>query len=415
MKGYDNDPTYSPDGRYLAFHSMERPSFESDRNRIMLFDRNKGSMSELTTNLDQTTHGAQWAADSSRLYFASEWRGTDQIFAIDLATKTTTQLTDGRANWSLRDVSADGSKLALSRQTMIRPGEIGVMPAKGGKFKQLTDVNAEHYSKLQLPSVKERWVRATDGKMIHNWVIYPPHFDSKKKYPMLTYFQGGPQGQIGQWFSFRWNFHLMAAQGYIVLAVNRRGLPGFGRAWNDQISKDWGGQCMRDILSSTDDMLTEPYVDAKRVAGVGASFGGYTAYWMAGHAEDRFCSLIAHAGVFNLESMYGVTEEHFFVNWDIGGPYWRSEKLKKAYDDFSPHRYIKNWRTPMLVIHGEKDFRVPIGEGMQAFTAAQLKGVPSRFLYFPNEGHWILSPQNGVLWHRVFFEWLARTCKPSMK
>ncbi|MCB9834023.1 MAG: S9 family peptidase [Planctomycetes bacterium] len=411
MDGYDNDPVYSPDGRWLLFHSMERAGFESDRNRIMLCDRESGAISELSAGLDQMAHGSLWAPDSSRVYFSSEWRGCDQLFSLDLGTRTLTQLTKGWFNHDLRDVSPDGKTLLVGRQSMIRPTELGQVPAAGGGWTALTDLNADLYGELELPSVTERWVRATDGKMIHNWVVLPPNFDPKKRYPMLVYFQGGPQGQIGQWFSFRWNFHLMAAQGYVVLAVNRRGLPGFGRAWNDAISKDWGGQAMKDILAATDDLVTEPWIDARRVGGIGASFGGYTAYWMMGNAGDRFAAMIAHAGVFNLESMYGVTEELFFVNWDIGGPYWRSAELKKAYDRFSPHRFIGNWKTPLLVIHGEKDFRVPVGEGMQAFSAAQLQGVPSRFLYFPDECHWVLGPQNGVLWHRVFFDWLDRWLK----
>jgi dipeptidyl aminopeptidase/acylaminoacyl peptidase len=227
---------------------------------------------------------------------------------------------------------------------------------------------------------------------------------------MLTYCQGGPQSQIGQSFSYRWNFHLMAAKGYVVLAVNRRGLPGFCQAWNDEISGDWGGQAMQDVLAATDEMMTESYVDRRRLAAVGASFGGYTVYWLMGHHEDRFRCMIAHCGVFNLESMYGSTEELFFVNYDMGGPYWRSDALQTRYAQFSPHRFVAKWKTPLLVIHGEKDFRVPVTQGMEAFTAAQVEGIPSRFLYFPNEGHWVTSPQNSVLWQRVFFDWLDRYC-----
>ena len=271
------------------------------------------------------------------------------------------------------------------------------------------------YENLELPKIEERWVDATDGKKIHCWVIHLPGFDaeSERKWPLLTYCQGGPQGQIGQWFSYRWNFHLMAAKGYVIMAPNRRGLPGFGRQWNDQISGDWGGQAMKDLLSATDNMIAEPYIDGKRVGAIGASFGGYTVYWMMGNHNKRFCTMIAHCGVFNLESMYGSTEELFFVDWDLGGPYWESDEVKKEYDQFSPNRFIGKWDTPLLVIHGQKDFRVPVTQGMEAFTAAQVKGVPSRFLYYPNEGHWVQKPQNGVLWHRVFFDWLDRSCKPQ--
>ena len=413
MDGYDNDPVYSPDGKLLAFSSMERPGFESDRNRIMIYDRSSGSIDELTVGLDRTTHGATWMPDSSAVLFVSEHRGTNQIFRITLGRRGETQVTRGRYNWSLRDVSANCETFLAARSSMLRPYELLTLPHDGGEARIITGVNDAIYEILELPRIEERWVRASDGEQIHSWVIYPPGFDASKKYPMLTYCQGGPQGQIGQWFSYRWNFHLMAAQGYVVLAVNRRGLPGFGRKWNDDISGDWGGQAMRDILSATDDMITEPYVDPERVGAIGASFGGYTVYWLMGNSADRFCTMIAHCGVFNLESMYGSTEELFFVNWDLGGPYWKSSAIQRDYDRFSPHRFVRGWRTPLLVIHGEKDFRVPVTQGMEAFTAAQVEGVPSRFLYFPNEGHWVLGPQNGVLWHRVFFEWLARTCKPE--
>ena len=416
MDGYDNDPVYSPDGRYLAFHSMERPGFEADRNRIMLYYRANGQITELTSGLDQQAHGAMWSPDGARMYFTSERRGTDQIFSIEVQSPgQARQISRGRHNWTLRGVFAgqNADRVLVTRQDMLRPHELGELDADQGDLLWLSGVNDAIYRSLELPTIRERWVRASDNAMIHNWVIYPPDFDPKsdKKWPVLTYCQGGPQGQIGQWFSYRWNFHLMAAQGYIVLAVNRRGLPGFGQAWNDQISGDWGGQAMQDILAATDSMLSEPYVDAKRLGAIGASFGGYTVYWLMGNHQDRFKTMIAHCGVFNLESMYGSTEELFFVNWDLGGPYWKSREAQEKYDRFSPHRFVGNWKTPLLVIHGEKDFRVPVTQGMEAFTAAQVNGVPSRFLYFPGEGHWVLKPQNGVLWHRVFFDWLDRSLK----
>lgn len=406
--GYDMEPVYSPDGRWLAFHSMERPGFESDRNRILLHDRRSGAIFDLTEGLDQTAHGATFAPDSQSVYFMSEWRGTDQIFRIDLRDRTLTQVTRGQYNWRLDGVSKDGTSLVLGRQSMLRPTELYRWDLKTAAATRLTGFNDEHYKDLALPRIEERWTVSSDGEKVHSWVILPPDFDGESKIPLITYCQGGPQGQIGQWFSYRWSFHLMAAQGYAVVAPNRRGLPGFGRAWNDQISGDWGGQAMQDILAVTDDMLTEPWVDADKLSAVGASFGGYTVYWLMGHHEDRFQAMIAHCGVFNLESMYGSTEELFFVNWDLGGPYWRSDALQADYDRFSPHRFVRNWKTPLLVIHGERDFRVPVTQGMEAFTAAQVEGVPSRFLYFPDEGHWVLSPQNGVLWHRVFFDWLQR-------
>ena len=408
MEGYDNDPVYSPDGKLLAFHSMQRPSFEADRNRVMIYNLATKGIHDATVGLDQTAHGATWLPDSSGILFGSEHRGTNQIFKTTFANKKTVQVSQGRYNWSLVDVLPGGEKAIVTQTNMERPAELATLSLKDGVFETLTDVNDEIYEHLELPTVEERWVDATDGKKIHCWVIYPPDFDPAKKYPMLTYCQGGPQGQIGQWFSYRWNFHLMAAQGYIVLAPNRRGLPGFGREWNDQISTDWGGQAMQDILAANDDLVKEPYIDKQHVAAIGASFGGYTVYWMMGNAGDRFCCMIAHCGVFNLESMYGSTEELFFVNWDMGGPYWKNDRVKQDYERFSPHEYVENWKTPLMVIHGEKDFRVPVTQGMEAFTAAQVQGVESRFLYFPDEGHWVMSPQNGVLWHRTFFDWLDR-------
>jgi dipeptidyl aminopeptidase/acylaminoacyl peptidase len=295
---------------------------------------------------------------------------------------------------------------------MLRPHELSLLNVNDTTSHVVTHLNDQALSALELPQVTERRVMASDGQLIHCWVIYPPDFDPHKKWPLITYCEGGPQSQIGQWFSYRWNFHLMAANGYVIVAPNRRGLPGFGSAWNDQISGDWGGQAMQDILAATDAMMVEPYIDTQRMAAVGASFGGYSVYWLMGHHQDRFRCMIAHAGVFNLESMYGSTEEIWFSNWDLGGPYWQSPEVQQAYDRFSPHRFVKNWRTPLLVVHGEQDFRIPVTQGMEAFTAAQLNGVPSRFLYFPAEGHWVMNPQNGILWHRVFFEWLDRYCKP---
>lgn len=410
MNGYDKEPVYSPNGDTIAFLSMERPGFESDRNRIMLYDKSSDEIRELTVGLDQTAHSPTWSPDGSRIYFSSEQLGTDQLFSMRIKGRALRQLTGGQYNWNIRGVTPDGKTMLVGRRDMIRPWELYTMPSSGGDATRLTGVNDEHYANLDTPTVVERWVRSTDGANVHNWVIYPPNFDPKKKYPMLTYCQGGPQGQVGQWFSYRWNFHLMAANDYVIVAVNRRGLPGFGREWNDQISKDWGGQAMQDILAAHDDMLAEPYIDADRCAAIGASFGGYTAYWLMGNGDDRFATIISHAGLFNLESMYACTEELFFVNWDVGGPYWKSAELKAAYDKFSPSRFVGNWKTPLLVIHGEKDFRVPVNQGIEAFTAAQIEGIPSRFLYYPEEGHWILSPQNGVLWHRVFFEWLDRWC-----
>lgn len=415
MPGYDMEPRYSPDGKSLAFHSMQRAGFESDRNRIMLYDRANGGLREVTSGLDQTAHNATWSEDSKSIFFYSETRGTTQVYEIDVESSALQQVSTGRFDYSVVAEIPSSNMLLVRQQNMLRPTELALVNLDTRETVTITDVNGEIYSNLELPTIEERFFTATDGKQIQNWVILPPEYDenSDQKWPMLTYCQGGPQGQIGQWFSYRWNFHLMAAKGYVVLAVNRRGLPGFGREWNDQISKDWGGQAMQDILASTDGMLADPKIDPKRVAAVGASFGGYTVYWLMGNSNDRFCSMIAHCGVYNLESMYGATEELFFVNWDLGGPFWESSELAEKYTKFSPHRFAGKWKTPLMVIHGEKDFRVPVTQGMEAFTAAQVQGVPSRFLYFPEEGHWVASPQNGVLWERVFFDWLDEYCKPE--
>ncbi|MEM7454369.1 MAG: S9 family peptidase [Planctomycetota bacterium] len=411
--GYDNNPVYSPNGQYLAYQSMERASFESDRNRIMIIDRATGQQRDLTAGLDQTTHEPTWLPDSSGMLFSSEYRGTNQIFKVALDSPGVTQVSSGRVKINLQEVFNHRNSALVSKMSMLRPRELSVLSLDEGVDRVVTHINDMIYANLELPRIEERWVDATDGKKIHCWVIMPPDFDpaAEKKWPMLAYFQGGPQGQIGQWFSFRWNFHMMAANGYVVVAPNRRGLPGFGREWNDQISGDWGGQAMQDLLSATDAMTKEPYIDAERVAGIGASFGGYTAYWMMGNHNDRYCAMISHCGVYNLESMYGSTEELFFVNWDLGGPFWSDPAVKEKYEQFSPHNFAGKWSIPLLVIHGEKDFRVPITQGMEAFTAAQVQDVPSRFLYFPNEGHWVMSPQNSIVWFRVFFEWLDEHCK----
>ncbi len=415
MGGFDIDPVYSPDGTRMAWLSMERPGFESDRNRIFVRDRVAGTATEITVGFDQNASGPAWSPDSQTIWFTTDRHGTTQIYGVAADGGSRPKAaTSGRWHFGGLNVGPGGDALYATRMQTERPNEI-VRVALGGEASEgtaLSDENGDIYASLALPTVLERWTKATDGQSIHSWIVYPPDFDPSKKYPMLTYCQGGPQGQVGQWFSYRWNFHLMAAQGYIVAAINRRGLPGFGRAWNDQISGDWGGQAMQDLLSVTDDLFTEPYVDRDRTAAIGASFGGYTTFWLMGHdEEDRFKAMVSHCGVFNLESMYLSTEELWFPNWDAGGPYWRmnaSEREKLA--AFSPHRHVEKWDTPLLVIHGQRDYRVPFEQGLQAFTAAQVQGVPSRLLYYPNEGHWIMRPQNGVLWHRVFFDWLGRYC-----
>lgn len=410
LPGYDLEPRYSPDGRWIAFSSMAHAGFESDRVRLMLHDRETGKNRELLPEFDASPHDLVWTADSTRLFFTVDTEGTTQLYTVALERPNAVPVTSGRHRLSGLQVTPDGQSVYALRTTTERAAEVVRVDVQNGRIAPVTDVNHDAYDGLSLPEVSAEWFQTTDGKKVHAWIVKPPDFDPNKRYPMLLYCQGGPQSMVGQWFSYRWNFHLMAAEGYIVAAVNRRGLPGFGQAWNDQISRDWGGQAMQDLLSVTDQMAARDYVDETRIAAVGASYGGYTVYWLMGNGGDRFACMISHCGVFNLESMYLATEELFFVNWDLGGPYWISPAVAEDYQRFSPHRYVQNWKTPLLVIHGERDFRVPYDQGLQAFTAAQVQGVPSRLLVFPDEGHWVLKPQNGVLWQREFFAWLDRYC-----
>jgi len=390
---------------------MERAGFESDRTRLFIYDFQTKEKWELTKNLDHEANQPQWSKDGKTIYFITGEKATYQMGAMDMATKKFRFITSGVHNYNDLKV-ADNQTLIGARTSMSAPQELYKVDLKTGAQTQITRINGELMSQMKMGEVKERWVKTTDGKNMLVWMIYPPDFDPTKKYPTLLYCQGGPQSAVSQFWSYRWNFQLMAANGYIVVAPNRRGLPSFGQEWNDEISGDWGGQPMQDYLSAIDDASKESYVDKDRLGAVGASYGGYSVYWLAGNHNKRFKSFVAHAGLFNLESWYGTTEEMFFANHDIGGAYW-DPKLKEEYLKNSPHNFVQNWDTPILVIHGEKDFRVPIGEGMQAFQAAQLKGLQSKFLYFPDEGHWVLKPQNGLLWHREFFNWLDKTLKNS--
>lgn len=411
MEGYDVEPVFSPDGGRIAWLSMRRDGYESDRNRLFVHDFGANERVELTAAYDNDAHSPVWAEDGRALYFTSETQGTIQIFRVSASGGDVRQVTEGTFDYVSLDVALlEGREtLVAGRRSMSAPTEIFRVDPGTGEADRLTHLNREVLKDVELGRVEKRVVTASDGADILTWVIFPPGFDPSRSYPALLYAQGGPQGTVSQFFSYRWNFQLMAANGYIVVAPNRRGVPSFGQAFKEQISGDWGGQAMQDLLAAIDAVAAEPYVDESRLGAIGASFGGYSVFWLAGHHEGRFETFVAHAGVFNLESMYGATEELFFVNFDLGGPYWRNPE---SYEAFSPHRFVRNWDTPILVIHGQKDFRVPVTEGMQAFTAAQVQGVPSRFLYYPGEGHWILTPQNGILWHRVFFDWLGRYLKP---
>jgi dipeptidyl aminopeptidase/acylaminoacyl peptidase len=404
MNGYDLEPVFSPNGRYVAWNSMAKPGYEADRNRVFVYDLMSSQRWEMTEGLDRNANHPQWSKDSKKMYFTSEDQGTVQLFEVNFERKgRLRQMTNGFYDYGHFIVTSDN--VVVVRASMSAPHEIFRVTLDAGRNLPITQVNKELLAGIKLGEVRKRNVKTSDGKRMLTWVIYPPFFDESKEYPALLYCQGGPQSTVSQFWSYRWNFQMMAANDYIVVAPNRRGLPSFGQAWNDQIAQDWGGQAMQDLLSAIDDVKQEPYVDADRLGAVGASYGGYSVYWLAGNHEKRFKSFISHCGVFNLESWYGTTEELFFANHDMGGPYW-DPAFAPGYLRDSPHRYVRNWDTPILVIHGELDFRVPISEGIQAFQAAQLLGIPSRFLYFPDEGHWIMKPQNSIVWQRSFFEWL---------
>ena len=417
MMGYDTNPQYSKEG-VLAWLSMAHDGDESDKNDLYILK--DGKRINLTAQWDNTIFSYRWSNDGKQIYLIAPTQGTEQLFVVDVYGKDTTpqQLTKGVYDVN-QIVGQSGDKLVVVRTTMNHAAEVFTINLKEKKklpyysMQQLSHFNDEVYKSIADCPIKERIIKTTDGKDMHAWVIYPPDFDPNKKYPTLLYCQGGPQSIISQFYSFRWNFQLMASQGYIIIAPNRRGLPGFGVEWNAQISGDWGGQAMRDYLSAIDDIAKEPYVDKERLGAVGASYGGYSIYYLAGIHQKRFKSFIAHCGVFNLQSMYGTTEELFFNNHEIGGAYWEKENAvaQKSYKEFNPIEKITEWDTPILIIHGGKDYRVPEEQGFQAFTAAQLRGIKSEFLYFPDENHWVLQPQNGLLWQRTFFRWLKETLK----
>ena len=417
MMGYDTNPQYSKEG-VLAWLSMAHDGDESDKNDLYILK--DGKRINLTAQWDNTIFSYRWSNDGKQIYLIAPTQGTEQLFVVDVYGKNTTpqQLTKGVYDVN-QIVGQSGDKLVVVRTTMNHAAEVFTINLKEKKklpyytMQQLSHFNDEAYKSIADCPIKERIIKTTDGKDMHAWVIYPPDFDPNKKYPTLLYCQGGPQSIVSQFYSFRWNFQLMASQGYIIIAPNRRGLPGFGVEWNAQISGDWGGQAMRDYLSAIDDIAKEPYVDKDRLGAVGASYGGYSIYYLAGIHQKRFKSFIAHCGVFNLQSMYGTTEELFFNNHEIGGAYWEKENAvaQKSYKEFNPIEKITEWDTPILIIHGGKDYRVPEEQGFQAFTAAQLRGIKSELLYFPDENHWVLQPQNGLLWQRTFFRWLKETLK----
>ena len=414
--GYDQNPQFSPDGRYVAWSSMKRDGYESDRTRLCVLDLATGKKRYVTEKFESGVNEFCWAPNSQTLYFTGVWHGKTQIYSTNLKGEHQA-LTDDVADYSLIGVSSDGLTLYAKRHSISQADEVYRLNlrtrSRYPEVDQLTFENKYFYDNLTFGKVEERWVATTDGKKELCWVIYPPHFNPAKKYPTLLFCQGGPQSPVSQFWSYRWNFQIMAANDYIIIAPNRRGLPGFGMEWLEQISGDFSGQCMQDYLSAIDDIAKEPYVDRDRLGAVGASFGGYSVYWLAGNHNKRFKCFIAHDGIYNTQQQYVETEELWFTNWDMGSAPWikdEQQQVKKVYAT-SPHLYVDRWDTPILCIHGQRDFRIEYTQAESAFTAARLRGLDAQLLLFPDENHWVLKPQNGILWQRTFFRWLDKYLK----
>ncbi len=405
MMGYDTNPQFSPDGTMLAWQSMERDGYESDQNRLFVLNLATGEKRFVSHAFESNVDEFMWL-DNENFIFAGVWHGLENIYHLTLDGQLT-QLTSGQYDHGLAGLSADKETLYIKRHNFIEADELYAMDLVSKDLEQLTYENKHIYDAIDRPTVEARWQETTDKKDMLSWVIYPPHFEPTKKYPTLLFCEGGPQTPVSQFWSYRWNFMVMASQGYIVIAPNRRGLPGFGNEWNEQISGDYGGQCMKDYLTAIDELCTEEYVDKDRLGCVGASFGGYSVYWLAGHHDKRFKAFIAHDGIFNMEMQYLETEEKWFANWDMGGAYWEKDnKIAQRTFANSPHRFVDKWDTPILCIHGEKDYRILANQAMAAFDAAKMRGVPAQLLIFPDENHWVLQPQNGILWQRTYFKWL---------
>ncbi|SHE98616.1 Dipeptidyl aminopeptidase/acylaminoacyl peptidase [Chryseobacterium sp. OV279] len=406
-KGYDVNPKFSPDGKSLIWQSMARDGYEADKNDVKIMDWKSGKTTNLTAGWDESVSGdVFWSGDSKAIYFTAAFRGTKQLFSLDPKAAKVQQITKG--DFDVNEIFTDNKSLLLVGRTDVNHAtELFSVNVKNGEMKQVTEANKDAYAKLAQGKSELKMVKTTDGKEMGVWFHYPPNFDPNKKYPTLVYCQGGPQSALTQFFSTRWNFSLMAANGYIVVAPNRRGMPGWGTKWNEEISKDWGGQPMRDYLAATDFAKTLPYVDGERVAAVGASYGGYSVFMLAGIHENRFKTFIAHDGLFDMKSWYLTTEELWFANWDLGSPW--EKPLPKAYTEFNPSNFVEKWNKPIMIFQGGIDFRVPYEQGQEAFQAAKLRGLKSKLVYFPNENHWVLHPQNGLVWQREFFDWLKET------
>ena len=431
--GYDQNPQFSPDGKYIAWTSMERNGYEADRNRLCVCDLTTGEKKYVTESLDSNVDAFVWSDSKDvMIYFISVWHATENLYAVNwkgelkqINTMVAPESgSDGQKNNPWADFGSiqlmnNGKQLLMERHSFTAPADLYIVTPNFKKpekttVQQLTFENKHITDQLAKPSVQQRWVKTSDGKEMLTWIILPPNFDKTKKYPTLLFCEGGPQSPVSQFWSYRWNFYIMAANGYVIVAPNRRGLPGFGQEWLEEISGDWSGQCMKDYLAAIDDAAENlPFVDKDKLGAVGASFGGFSVYYLAGHHDKRFKAFISHDGAFNLAAMYLETEENWFSNWEYDEAYWHRPQLpnaKKTYHD-SPHKYVENWDTPILCIHGEKDYRINYTQGMSAFNAARMKGIPAELLIFPDENHWVLKPQNGVLWQRTFFNWLDRWLK----
>ncbi|MEI7675987.1 MAG: S9 family peptidase [Bacteroidales bacterium] len=410
MMGYDTNPTFSPDGKSIAWISMARDGYESDLKRLYTINLTDKTKTYITEGFDFNCETFEWKANSSGFYMISGKMGTIHLFDVSLADKNIRQITSGQCDF--QEVKQAGNSLIAIQHSMSKPNEVYAVNPQTGATSELSFENKDLLAQLKMGKVEERWIKTTDGKQMLIWVVYPPNFDQKKKYPALLYCQGGPQNTVSQFFSYRWNLQLMAANGYIVVAPNRRGVPGFGQAWNEQISGDYGGQNMKDYLTAIDELCKEPFVNRDKLGAIGASYGGFSVYWLAGHHNKRFKAFIAHAGIFNLEQQYLETEELWFANWDLGGPFWdkNNATAQRSFAN-SPHKFVDKWDTPILVSHGEKDYRILASQGMSAFNAAKLRGIPAEMLIFPDENHWVMQPQNSILWHRTFFNWLNKWLK----
>lgn len=410
MMGYDKNPVLSPDGKKLAWESMERDGYEADKNRLFVMDLETGKKKDFTKNFDQSVGNLAWDKDNNTVWFISDYHATDEIYSLNTTSGEIKKHTDGIHNYT-SVVPVNGS-LITTQVSMSKPAEIYRTDPATGKDEELSFINKPLLDQLTMGKVEKRWVKTTDNKDMLVWMIYPPHFDPNQKYPAILYCEGGPQSTVSQFWSYRWNFQQMAANGYIIVAPNRRGLPGFGQEWLEQISGDYSGQNIKDYLSAIDEAKKEPYIDENRLGCIGASYGGYSVYYLAGHHNNRFKAFIAHCGIFDLEMQYYTTEEMWFAHWDLGGAPWeKNNKIAQRTYANSPHKFVGNWDTPILVIHGQKDFRIDASQGMAAFNAARMRGIPAQYLYFPEECHWVLGCQDGILWQRTFKAWLDKWLK----